>query len=272
MTNTKEQKQELSIVLSKPFYKAVCDFYKSKNQQYYLTREQIGTALEYSNPQVAIGKIHDRNADRLDKFSTLTTLVNVEGTRKVSRETIGYTLKGIMEICRFSRQPKADEFMDFVWDIMESLFNKESKLVPTSANPLLEQSIMRLQSQQGNIIDCLNQQGYAMLDLEEQIGELKNNTISKSIELISTPVEINKKDLIRSTINPLAEKSNDITQNTYLTYHKVYVAMNVNWKYRMTRYMNLHKLKNAPNKITLISEDEKLLELFQDTVEKMLQD
>ena len=33
-----------------------------------------------------------------------------------------------MEICRFSRQPKADKFMDFVWDVMESLYNGNSVL------------------------------------------------------------------------------------------------------------------------------------------------
>ena len=39
-----------------------------------------------------------------------------------------YTLRGVMEICRFSRQPKADKFMDFVWNVMESLYNGNSVL------------------------------------------------------------------------------------------------------------------------------------------------
>lgn len=33
-----------------------------------------------------------------------------------------------MEICRFSRQPNADKFMDFVWDVMESLYHGRSVL------------------------------------------------------------------------------------------------------------------------------------------------
>lgn len=97
----------------KPFGNLTCDFYKNDSNEFYITRDQIGTALEYSDPRVAITKIHDRNADRLNPLSTSTKLVTVEGGRTVQREMIVYTLRGAMEICRFSRQPKADKFMDF---------------------------------------------------------------------------------------------------------------------------------------------------------------
>lgn len=33
---------------------------------FYMTREQIGTALGYKNPSISIGTIHKRNAARLD--------------------------------------------------------------------------------------------------------------------------------------------------------------------------------------------------------------
>ena len=45
---------------------------------FWATREQIGQLLEYVQPEVAITKIHERHAERLDKFSTVTTLVRVE--------------------------------------------------------------------------------------------------------------------------------------------------------------------------------------------------
>lgn len=35
-----------------------------------------------------------------------------------------------MEICRWSKQPKADAFMDFVWDIADKLIKGEAKVVP----------------------------------------------------------------------------------------------------------------------------------------------
>jgi hypothetical protein len=44
-----------------------------------MTREQLGQALQYSDPRVAITKIHTRNKDRLDKFSGVTNLVLPKG-------------------------------------------------------------------------------------------------------------------------------------------------------------------------------------------------
>ena len=117
----------LTLATKRPFGTLTCDVYKNDNE-FYMTREQIGTALEYSNPGIAIQKIHDRNADRLNPLSTVTKLVKVEGSREVTRDVIVYTIRGVMEICRFSRQPKADKFMDFVWNVMESLYNGNSVL------------------------------------------------------------------------------------------------------------------------------------------------
>ena len=93
-----------------------------------MTREQIGTALEYVKPNEAISQIHNRNADRLNPISTLLKTKRVEWDRTVERETFVYNLKGVMEICRLSRQPKADKFMDFIWDVVISLMQGETVL------------------------------------------------------------------------------------------------------------------------------------------------
>jgi hypothetical protein len=91
--------------------------------RHHLTREQIGTALEYNNPMIAIGKIHAKHKNRLDKYSVLTKLVNTYDGK--AYDTYFYTTKGVMEICRWSRQPKADAFMDFTWDVMDRLLHKQ---------------------------------------------------------------------------------------------------------------------------------------------------
>lgn len=84
-----------------------------------MTREQVGIALEYENPKKAIAHIHQRNRDRLDRFSGGLNLVppenktNSRGSGSGPQFTTIYTLRGVMEICRLSRQPKADAFMDF---------------------------------------------------------------------------------------------------------------------------------------------------------------
>lgn len=115
----------LILATQKPFGTLACDFYKNDSGEFYMTRDQIGTALEYTDPRVAIKKIHDRNADRFDTLSAVTKLVTTDGK---AYDTYVYTLRGTMEICRFSRQDKADKFMDFVWDVMESLYNGNSVL------------------------------------------------------------------------------------------------------------------------------------------------
>lgn len=85
------------------------------------------------------------NKDRLDPLSTTLTLGGVEGNRWVNRNTRVYTLRGVMEICRFSRQPNADKFMDFVWDVMESLYHGRSVLAtPDQTSAVAMQTIQAL--------------------------------------------------------------------------------------------------------------------------------
>ena len=115
----------MQLVTTEKFNGLDCDFYRNMNDDILLTREQIGSALEYIDPMIAIAKIHDRHRDRLDQFSTLTSLEKTEGCRKVKRETILYTRRGIMEICRWSRQPKANIFMDFTWDVIDKIMHNE---------------------------------------------------------------------------------------------------------------------------------------------------
>ena len=74
-----------------------------------MTREQIGQALEYPAGAKAIAQIHSRNADRLTPMSGVLKMKTPGG----EQDTFVYNIRGVMEICRFSRQLKADKFMDF---------------------------------------------------------------------------------------------------------------------------------------------------------------
>lgn len=139
--------QNLTLVTQKPFGSLTCNFYKDDaiENEFYMTRRQIGEALGYVKADDAIQQIHDRNKDRLDPLSTTLTLGGVEGNRWVNRNTRVYTLRGVMEICRFSRQPNADKFMDFVWDVMESLYHGRSVLAtPDQTSAVAMQTIQVL--------------------------------------------------------------------------------------------------------------------------------
>lgn len=122
-----------------------CDFYDSLQQEeIYMTRQQIGTALGYDNPMIAIAKIHDRHKERLDKFSVLTKLGNTRDGKFY--DTYVYSAKGVYEICRWSRQPKADDFMDFVWDVVETI--RKNKLTPPlTADEIVDRAAQKVASQ-----------------------------------------------------------------------------------------------------------------------------
>ena len=108
---------KLKLITTETFNNLPCNFYRNMNDDILLTREQIGQALEYADPMVAIGKIHNRHSDRLDQFS-FTNLVN-------GHQVYYYTEKGVMEICRWSKSKRANEFMDWVWDIIEKYRHNE---------------------------------------------------------------------------------------------------------------------------------------------------
>ena len=110
----------IKLVQSATFAATVVDFFESATDV-WMTREEIGMVLGYVDPAVAIGKIHDRHKDRLDSLSTAAKVVKVEGDRAVERDMFLYSAKGIYEICRWSRQPQADAFFDWVYDQIESI-------------------------------------------------------------------------------------------------------------------------------------------------------
>lgn len=88
----------------------------------------------------------------------------VEGDRYVERERILYNCKGIMEICRWSRQPLADKFMDWCWVIMD-------KLISNSLNTV-----------------TLSREEYSMIvNAANEVGQLNkvNEQLTRQLQIIS---------------------------------------------------------------------------------------
>ena len=87
----------------------------------WFTREQIGAALGYEEPKKAVEKLHFKNKERMDKFSMTVQMTAKDGkTRKMAV----YNIRGVMEICRWSNQPKADEVMLELYDMAEAVAEK----------------------------------------------------------------------------------------------------------------------------------------------------
>ena len=116
---------ELQLYTTKTYNGIEFDCYVEAGQQdtgdFWATRTQIGELLGYENPAHAIKDIHARNKERMDRFSRGRKLRQVEGDRTVTREVILYSFKGLLEICRYSNQPKADAIMDWLWEVADEI-------------------------------------------------------------------------------------------------------------------------------------------------------
>lgn len=110
----------MELVLRKDINSVLVDGYAENNEAWF-TRTQIGELLEYKNPNREISHIHNKHKERLDAFSVVVKLRTTDGK---AYDTYVYNTKGVFEICRWSRQPKADMVMDALFDMAEEVREK----------------------------------------------------------------------------------------------------------------------------------------------------
>lgn len=110
---------EFALIETRTINNARVDGYYHDKEAWF-TRYQIGLALGYEYPVEAVGRIHNRHRDRLNQFSRVSQIDTPSGVQ----EGYVYSRRGVLEICRWSRQPKADEVMDALYDMAESVLEK----------------------------------------------------------------------------------------------------------------------------------------------------
>lgn len=125
----------------------------TEKYDFWATREQIGRFLGYANPRKAIKVIHLRNQARLDKFSRG---VQIESPQGGTQTATVYSFKGLLEICRFSNQPVANQVIDILWDVAYEISQTGFYASPAKKtqidevmkqNELLRQQVEVLQTQ-----------------------------------------------------------------------------------------------------------------------------
>ena len=151
----------LKLITTENFGNISCDFYRNMNDDILLTREQIGSALEYTNPSKAIQQIHLRHKDRLEPLCLRIKEIRhpqSEGTG-IEVETVYYTERGIMEICRWSTKKKANQFMDWCWDVIEKYRNNQgfTNTIDNTAINTLTQAITTLTTTFAQTISVMQQ-------------------------------------------------------------------------------------------------------------------
>lgn len=215
----------LKLITTETFGDLSCNFYRNMNDDILLTREQIGAALEYVNPSKAIQKIHLSHKDRLENLCIRiveSRHPQIGGTG-IDVETIYYTQRGIMEICRFSRQAKANQFMDWVWDIVEKYRNNEFtptqqiNMAPiTEAITSMSQAITTLTnnmaSMQQDIQDLKQSQRNRFL-LENRYPSAWYKKIAPKYKMLMEYFDCDRKELYSSIYKELEDTYNvDINQ------------------------------------------------------------
>src|SRR5690625_814716 len=171
----------LSIVSREIFGQNKMNIYQNENNDVFMTREQIGQALEYSDPRDSIRRIHSRNTERLDKFSVGVKLSATDGKLY---ETIVYDEKGVYEIIRRSAQPKADEFYDWVYELLSKLRKNELQIEQPNNTKLLlktalehEEKLETIKSDVSYLKDNMRISGTQ----EFQIRNLANQTVVRAL-------------------------------------------------------------------------------------------
>lgn len=115
---------KLRLIKQGEFLGTKCDFYVDENDNIYMSRTQIGYALQYKDPANAIKNIHNKNHDRFDKLSISVTGAQFETplrNNKNAEKVYMYIERGIYAMCARSRQPIADDFNDWVMDVISSI-------------------------------------------------------------------------------------------------------------------------------------------------------
>lgn len=91
----------LKHITTEKFGDLDCNFYRNMNNDILLTSEQIGSALEYTNPQKAIDNIHSKHKDRLDELSIT---IKTRGVTGQEYPTTFYNERLLMDYFDISRK------------------------------------------------------------------------------------------------------------------------------------------------------------------------
>lgn len=110
--------QDLILFSNSIYNGIICDYYRDKNGDIYMTGEQIGQCLEYSEPLRSISNIYNKYKKRLKQYSTLTRMMTVDGKNRTVRL---FNENGIYLVIKCSSQPKAMDFYEKVANVMVKL-------------------------------------------------------------------------------------------------------------------------------------------------------
>jgi len=211
---------KLRLVKQGEFLGIKCDFWMDSHGEVYMTREQIGKALQYRDPASSIEVIHRRNADRLDKLSSPVKLTGVDGRE---REHIVYKTRGIYDVIRYSRQSVADDFMDWVYDVIEAI-----RTGRISHQVLREAGITIRRTLTDSIRDYVEDSPHKKFQYRNYTDLIYKNTLGKTAKEMREERGIGKDEKIRDFLSAdeleevlKAERQVSTLLEMQLSYHDI---------------------------------------------------
>ncbi|MDO9896831.1 Bro-N domain-containing protein [Glaesserella parasuis] len=175
----------------------------NKNNHTFLTAKDLGNALAYSDPVVAISKIYDRNADEFT--AEMTALIELQ-TAGGKQQVRVFSLRGAHLIAMFARTKVAKEFRKWVLDILDrEILQNEQQIAPLTITP----------EQQRAIQEAVQQAHYRTgLHWQEIYSRLKSTfNVAKYDQLPQTMFEhvINFLNTLGNQYRPIDRSKKDIT-------------------------------------------------------------
>jgi len=89
--------------------------------RYWMTAEQLGTALGYRQPRKSVMKLYERHRKELQPFASVVKLTTDAGLR----ETTIFDTDGQYHIALLANTPKSVKFRTFVVNMLKSLERQE---------------------------------------------------------------------------------------------------------------------------------------------------
>lgn len=287
----------LQLIKTEKFNDLSCDFYSAEDD-IWMTRKQIGEALEYNDDGDAIKQIHKRNKERLDKWSMVVnrdTGVRIEPSVPTNIETSRlltlYSERGVMEICRHSRQPKANAFMDWVWDVIAAYRHGNLRTgtpVTTVERFLTEQTELMKQMERNNerlykvtikgfnqLADIVKEMKAERKELYKQIGKPTKDIPVVDTESVIAEYKLNEwKSNVYSIINDILKESDELGTTTRdilkETYRYLTNTYGIVWEQDRKEYKEKYNIGERGNVPTIDLCYDKYPDLLVNSLEKLL--
>lgn len=253
----------LTIITTETFNNLPCNFYRNMNDDILLTREQIGQALEYADPSKAIRKIHLKHKDRLDELSVRIKLGNTQNGANLSKseeqERVYYTERGVMEICRWSRQKNANIFMDWTWDIISKYRHNELNTTP-NIQPL---------------IDAITTLTQTVSTMQQDISSLKESSIKKKFPDKKysrwKTTTFDKLRLLTDYVNEHSDQELRLSDTMHIILNEVQDTYNIEFSDYIKDYMFETECEDRPYDLDVVNYYKDIRNMYDTTLNSILE-